>query len=77
MELSSSEFGHVILFENTHALFDLWWNCNHINFLESLVLGGWVSTLIRPVPSGEHLDVQVNREHLVARTLLEVLHSLL
>jgi len=77
MELPAGEFGHVVLLEHTHALFDLSRNCDYVDLLQGLILSCWVAAFVWPVTSGQNFYIQVNSEHLVAGTFLEVLHALL
>ena len=81
VELPSCELGEIVLFEHWHALLDLYWqflNFNRLHLLTiHIMVNLWNSTLIRPVPSSQHLTIKIYGYHLVTGRLFELLHSLL
>lgn len=76
VQLSPRELRHVILFKDTHTLFDLLRNLDNLNLLQWLILHRRVPALIGPMSRGQNFDIQINCNLLITRTFLEILHSL-
>lgn len=76
VKLSTRKLWHVVLFENTHALFYLLWDLNEIYLWETLILGRRITTFIRPVTRCKNFYIQINRYLLACWTFSKIWHSL-